>query len=86
MKKKIVCPNDDSHKGYDKIILAYEESDKPPEKIWVFCIDNRGRAFAGEKCNRWIQIEFNEKGGVTTKMMPKGYHFDFEKTPTLIKS
>ena len=54
--------------------MAYE-----PElrRFWVNC--------RGYKCGRWIQIDINNVGGVDTKIMPKGYHFDFETMPTLVK-
>jgi len=78
MKEKIVCPNDDSHKGYEKILLAYEETNKPPARIWVHCDDM--------KCKRWFQIDFNKRGGAVLKEMPKKYHFDFKKAPTIVRS
>ncbi len=79
-KRKIICPNDDAHavRKYEKILIAYEESDKPPTKFWIHCDDM--------KCKRWFQVEFNSKGGATAKQMPKGYHFDFHKTPILTGS
>lgn len=67
---KILCPN---HR-YEKILMAYE-----PElrRFWVNC--------RGYKCKRWIQIDINNVGGVNTTLMPKGYLFDFETMPTLVK-
>ena len=69
MKKLVPCPN---HQ-YQKILMAY---DPDRSRYWVHCSDRQ--------CNRWVQVDINEKGGVTTTLMPKNYHFDFEKVPSLV--
>jgi hypothetical protein len=69
LKKKVLCPNH----VYEKILLAY---DPDRRRIWVHCSDRN--------CSRWVQVDINNWDGVVATMMPKGYHFDFEKTPTLV--
>jgi len=69
LKKKVLCPNHE----YNKILMAY---DPDRRRMWVHCSD--------KTCNRWVQVDINGSGGVTTTIMPKGYHFDFEETPTLV--
>ena len=68
-KVKVLCPNH----AYGKILMAYD-SDKP--RFWVHCSDR--------KCSRWVQVDINGQGGVTTTLMPKDYHFDFEKVASLV--
>ena len=70
MKIKVVCPNH----NYSKILMAFEP-DKP--RYWVHCSDRI--------CNRWIQVDINEVGGVTTKVMPEDYHFDFTSVATVVE-
>jgi len=70
MKVKVLCPNH----GYGKILMAFETDRK---RYWVYCDDHR--------CKRWVQVDINDNGGITTTLMPKNYHFDFEKQPILVK-
>ena len=69
MKKKVFCPEH----GGGKILMAF---DPDRNRFWVFC--------SYPDCRRWVQVDINSKGGVTTTLMPKDYHFDFEKTPALV--
>ncbi len=78
MKRKIICPNDTAHikRGYEKILMAYEEETAPDGRLWIHCDDR--------VCNTWYQIDFHNSSPILTPM-PKNYHFDFIKTPTLVK-
>jgi hypothetical protein len=74
MKKlgKIVCPLD--HKP--KVLMFYREepANIPIHRFWICC--NGGRAEINEKCNRWIEIDFNRKHGISVRALPKGVVFD----------
>ena len=60
--------------NYNKILMAYEPG---KNRYWVHCGDM--------KCNRWVQVDFNRGGGVTTTLMPKDYHFDFDSVATVVE-
>ena len=80
-KRTINCPNKEVHGNIKtaskrKIVFAYEENgSNTPKRFWVHCSD--------PKCNHWIEIRFNELGGVIVKVMPKNYKFNFLKTPVI---
>ena len=54
--------------------MAYEPGLK---RFWIHCGDR--------SCNRWVQVDINDLGGVNTTLMPRNHHFDFEAVPTLVK-
>lgn len=59
--------------------MAYEtDLQHGPHRSWIFCGGDSG-------CNRWIQVDINATGGIDTTLMPKDYHFDFERVATLVK-
>lgn len=61
---------------HDTIVLVYEENEaQAPTRFWVHCGDR--------KCNRWLQVDFNARGGPSAMVMPKGCHLELSKTPIL---
>lgn len=76
MKNIIFCPNHPNH--VKNILIAYDtEVNKLPLRFWAHCGDRN--------CRRWVQIDVNIKGGITTVLMPKGYHFHFDPQPVLLE-
>ena len=79
-KRKIYCPNDAVHgKKYhasrQKLLMAYEENHgSPPTKFWLHCND--------AACRSWVEINFNENGGVTVKRLKEKAPY-FLKTPVI---
>ena len=76
MKRKVVCPNDKAHKGYEKVLFAFEERPgKAPNKFYIYC---------GRDCRTWHKVTFNANGGCSLKKLPKKYHLDLFKTAVVI--
>jgi len=77
MKYKVLCPNDKAHRGYTKTLFIFEPSrNGTPSKLYLHCDDMH--------CKSWMRIEFNDLGGVRIIKLPKDYHIDFERCPTLV--
>ena len=77
-KLKVCCPNKAHQskrngKVYDKLLFAFEADRR---RLWLYCNDN--------KCKRWIRADITETNGIVTKIMPKNYHLDLERMPTLV--
>lgn len=57
-------------------MLYYEGRNKAPHKFYIHCNT--------VNCNHWIQIKFNDRGGVTLRKMPRNVKFRHDRIPTVV--
>ena len=72
MKNTVLCPNPVNHKDRDKILMAFDLENK---RFWVHCF----------LCRRWVEININDSGGVTTTPVPSDWHFNFKQVASIVK-
>ena len=73
--KAICCPDKKTHRDYDKRLLILGE-----KEIYIHCPKTG-----------WVKLEFSrgdkkisfDNVGVVASIMPRNYHFDFDKLPVL---
>lgn len=76
MKVRINCPNHLSNDGnvHNKMLMAFDMFKK---RFWVQCCDRY--------CRKLVQVDINDNGGVTTRIMPKNYHLNLSKIATVVE-
>lgn len=47
------------------------------KRFWVQCCDRY--------CRKLVQVDINDNGGVTTRIMPKNYHLNLSKIATVVE-